>query len=113
MSGGCSSGGLKESCNKTLYKGKGDKGNCKNYRENNLSIAGKIYAYTLAESVLNDWEQIVDEQGALKSGWGWVDKIFTPKQKYEKIWKEKLIILAYVPSTGIWLRLIRKLCDRW
>src|SRR5678815_4221110 len=65
-----------------LYKGKGDKGNIRNYRGISLlSVIGKIYAGILVERVRRVTEGLIgEEQGAFRSGRGCVDQIFTLKQ---------------------------------
>src|SRR5678815_3019926 len=74
-----------------LYKGKGDKGNCRNYIGISLlSVVGKIYAFILVERVRRVTEGLIgEEQGAFRSGRGCVDQIFTLKQMIEKMRKKK------------------------
>ena len=74
-----------------LYKGKGDKGNCRNYRVFSLlSVVGKIYAGVLVERVRRVTEGLIgEEQGAFRSSRGCVDQIFILKQMIEKIRERK------------------------
>ena len=69
-----------------LYKGKGEKTECKNYRGISLLIVvGKIYVRILVDRVrrvtgdLNE-----DEQGGFRAGRVYVVQIFTLKQIGEK-----------------------------
>ena len=73
-----------------LYKGKGEKGNCRNYRGISLlSVVGKVYAGILVDRVRRVTEDMIgEEQCAFRSGRGCVDQIFTLKQMSEKM-KEK------------------------
>ena len=70
-----------------LYKGKGEKGECKNYRGISLlSVVGKVYASILAERVRKITESLMDdEQGGFRKGRGCVDQIFALKQVCEKV----------------------------
>ena len=74
-----------------LYKGKGEKGVCRNYRGISLlSVVGKIYAGILVERVRRVTEDMIgEEQGAFRSGRGCVDQIFTLKQMSEKMREKK------------------------
>jgi hypothetical protein len=74
-----------------LYKGKGEKGNCRNYRGISLlSVVGKVYAGILVERVRRVTEGLIgEEQGAFRSGRGCVDQIFTLKQMIEKMREKK------------------------
>ena len=74
-----------------LYKGKGGKGSCRNYRGISLlSIVGKIYAGILIERVRRVTEGLIgEEQGAFRSGRGCIDQIFTLKQMSEKMREKK------------------------
>src|SRR5678815_366251 len=82
-----------------LYKGKGDKENCRNYRGKSLlSVVGKIYAGILVERVHRVAEGLIgEEQGALRSGRGCMDQIFTLKHMIEKMReKNKLLSLIHI-----------------
>ena len=74
-----------------LYKGKGEKGNCSNYRGISLlSVVGKLYAGILVERVRRVTEEMIgEEQGAFRSGRGCVYQIFTLKQMSEKMREKK------------------------
>ena len=69
-----------------LYKLKGEKSECKNYRGISLlSMVGKIYVGIPVDRV--HWmtgELIGDEQGGFRGGWGFVDQVLTLKQIGEK-----------------------------
>ena len=50
-----------------LYKGKGERTECKNYRGISLlSVVGKIYAVIVER--YSDWGSINDEQGSFRAG---------------------------------------------
>src|SRR5678815_4455924 len=74
-----------------LYKGKGDKGNCRNYRGISLSsVVGKVYAGILVERVRRVTGRLIgEEQGAFRSGRECVDQFFTLKQMTEKMREKK------------------------
>ena len=79
------SGGVPEdwkSVNVPLYKGKGERIECKNYRGISLlSVAGKIYVGILVDRVCGVIGGLIDdEQGGFRVGRGCVDEIFTLKQ---------------------------------
>ena len=65
-----------------LYKGKGERTECKNYRGISLlSVVGKIYAGNLVNRVRRVTGGLIDdEQGRFRAGRGYVDQIFTLKQ---------------------------------
>ena len=68
-----------------LYKGKGERTKCKNYRGISLlSLVGKIYAGILVDRVPRVTGLIDDEQGGFRAGRARVDQIFTLKQIGEK-----------------------------
>ena len=74
-----------------LYKWKGDRNDCKNYRRINLlSIPGKVYGRILIERVraLNEG-MIGEEQFGFRSGRGCVDQVFVMKQMREVLWEEQ------------------------
>ena len=82
-----------------LYKGKGDKGDCKNYRGISLlSIPGKVYGRILIERVRGMTEGMIDEeQCGFRRGRGCVDQVFTVKQLSEKyVGKGKDLFVAYM-----------------
>ena len=53
-----------------LYKGKGERTECKNYRGSGLSVVGKIYAGVLVDRVRNVTEAFMTSKG--NSGQGGV-----------------------------------------
>ena len=73
-----------------VYKGKGERTECKNYRGISLlSVVGKIYAGILVDRFLRVTGGLIDdEQAGFMAGRGCVDQIFTLKQIGEKA-KEK------------------------
>ena len=74
----------------TLYKGKGEKTECKNYRGINLSVVGNMYAGVLVDRVHRVTGGLIDdEQGNFRAGKGCVDQIFTLKQIGEKAREKK------------------------
>ena len=62
-----------------LYKGKGERTECKNCRGISLvSLVGKIYAGILVDRVRGVTGSLFDdEQGGFRTGRGCVDQIFT------------------------------------
>ena len=69
-----------------LYKGKGERTECKNYRGISLlSVVGKIYTGILVDNVRRVTRSLIDdEQGCFRAGRGCVDQIFTLKHMGEK-----------------------------
>ena len=65
-----------------LYKCKGERKECKNYKGNTLlKVIGKIYAGILINRVHRVTGGLIDEeQGGCREGRGCVDHIFTLKQ---------------------------------
>ncbi len=65
-----------------LYKGKGDKYECTNFRGISLlSVVGKVYDKVLIKSVREGTEGgICDEQGGFRRGRGCLDQIFAVRQ---------------------------------
>ena len=74
-----------------LYKGKGERTECKNYRVISLlSVVGKIYAGILVDRVRRMTGGLIDdEQRGFRAGRVCVDKIFTIKHIGEKARKKK------------------------
>ena len=82
-----------------IYKGKGDKSGCKNYRGISLlSIPGKVYGSILIEKVRSLTERLIgEEQCGFRSGRGCVDQVFVMKQMSEKfVGKNKSLYVAYM-----------------
>ena len=72
----------------SLYKDKGERKECRNYR--GISVVGKIYEGILVNRVRKVTEGLIDdEQGGFRAGRGYVDQIFTLKQIGEKTREEK------------------------
>ena len=69
-----------------IYKGKGSRDECGNYRGISLlSIPGKVYGRIVIERVMEITDgRISEEQGGFRSGRGCVDQIFTVKMLAEK-----------------------------
>ncbi len=65
-----------------LYKGKGDKYECTNFRDISLlSVVGKVYDKVLIKSVREGTEGVIcDEQGGFRRGRGGLDQIFAVRQ---------------------------------
>ena len=68
-----------------MYKGKGERNECKNYIAINLSVVRKIYLGIL----INRFHRVTgglidDDQGSFRAGRGCVDQIFTLKHIGEK-----------------------------
>ena len=81
-----------------IYKGKGDRSECKNYRGISLlSIPGKVYGRILIEKVRSLTERLIGEQCGFRSGWGCVDQVFVMKQMSEKfVDKNKCLYVTYM-----------------
>ena len=82
-----------------LYKGKGSRDECGNYRGISLlSIPGKVYGRIVIERVMEITEgRISEEQGGFRKGRGCVDQIFTVKMLTEKyLMKGKKLYAAFM-----------------
>ena len=82
-----------------IYKGKGDRRECKNYRGISLlSIPGKVYRRILIEKVHSLTEGLIgQEQCGFRSGRGCVDQVFVMKQMRKKfVDKDKSFYVAYM-----------------
>ena len=75
-----------EACIVPLYKGKGDKYECGNYRGISLlSVIGKLYGRILIERISDVTEcAIGEEQCGFRKGRGCVDQVFAVRQVCEK-----------------------------
>ena len=75
-----------DSCLVPIYKGKGDRAQCNNYRGISLlSVVGKVYGKVLIERVKMLTEEIIsEEQGGFRKGRGCVDQVFTLRTLIEK-----------------------------
>ena len=82
-----------------VYKGKGSRSECGNYRGISLlSIAGKVYGKIIIERVQQITKmRIREEQGAFKKERGCVDQIFTLRMTVEKmLTKGKKVYAAFM-----------------
>ena len=72
----------KKACIVPIYKGKGCKNECKNYRGISLlSIPGKAYGRVLIQRLMEETEETIgEEQCSFRKGRGCVDQIFTLRQ---------------------------------
>ena len=69
----------KKACIVPIYKGKGSKLECKNYRGISLlSIPGKIYGRIIIQRVVSETQDLIgEEQCSFRQGKGCVDQRFT------------------------------------
>ena len=74
-----------------LYKGKGERKECSNYRGISLlNVVGKIYEGILVVRVRKVTEGLIDDkQGGFRTEKGCVDQVFTLKQIGEKAREKK------------------------
>ncbi|MFA0954709.1 RNA-directed DNA polymerase, partial [Klebsiella pneumoniae] len=82
-----------------LYKGKGERCSCKNYRGISLlSVPGKVYGRLVIARVQEKTQQkISDVQGGFMPGRGCTDQIFTVQQIIEKcVAVRKKVYMAFV-----------------
>jgi len=82
-----------------VYKGKGSRNECGNYRGISLlSIAGKVYGKIVTERVQQITEcRISEEQGGFRKGRGCVDQIFSLRMTVEKmLTKGKKVYAAFM-----------------
>ena len=89
----------RKACIVPIYKGKGCKMECRNYRGISLlSIPGKIYGRIIIQRIMRATEEMVgEEQCSFRKGRGCVDQIFTLRQMCEKICeKGKQLYLCFV-----------------
>ena len=94
-----------------IYKGKGDRSECKNYRGISLmSIPGKVYGRILIEKVCSLTERLIGEdQCRFRSGRGCVDQMFVMKQMSEKfVEKNKSLYVAYMDLEKVYDRVDRE-----
>ena len=97
-----------------IYKGKGDRSICKNYRGRSiLSIPGKVYGRILIEKVHSLTEGLIGkEQCGFRSGRGCVDQVFVMKQRSEKfVDKNKCLYVTYMNLENVYDRVDRE--ARW
>lgn len=82
-----------------LYKGKGDKAECKNHRGISLlSVLGKLYGRLVIERIREETDSKVwDTQGGFRPGRGCTDQIFSLQQIVEKyLSRNKRVYCAFV-----------------
>jgi len=82
-----------------VYKGKGSRNECGNYRGISLlSIAGKVYGKIVTKRVQQITEcRISEEQGGFRKGRGCVDQIFSLRMTVEKmLTKGKKVYAAFM-----------------
>ncbi len=79
-----------------LYKGKGNREECNNYRGISLlSVPGKIYGRILNERMIKITDKRVGaEQGGFRKGRGCVDQIFAVKINVEKYLEKDIKLFA-------------------
>ena len=93
-----------------LYKGKGERTECKNYRGIILfNVVGKIHVEILVDRILRVTGGLIDdEQGDFRVGRVFVDQTFTLKQRESMREKMQCVCVLY-----IWRRhMIGKLCGK-
>lgn len=74
----------------SLYKEKGSKSDCKNYRGISLlSIIGKVYAKIVTDHV-NRISKPHAVEGGFRKETGCLDQIFTPTQVVEEVLEKKM-----------------------
>ena len=93
-----------------LYKGKGSRQDCINYRGISLlSVVGKLYAKVLIERVVNETdEKVWDAQAGFRKGMGCTDQVFSLRcivEKYLAI--NKKIYCAFVDLEKAYDRVVR------
>ena len=94
-------------CVVPLYKGKGDKLECSNYRGISLmSVVGKLYGRVLINRVMRLTEERVgEEQGGFRKGRGCMDQVFTLRMIGEKcLEKQREVFVCFLD--------LEKACDR-
>ena len=94
-----------------IYKSKGDRSECKNYREINLlSIPREMYGIILIEKVSSLTEGLIgEEQYGFRSGRGYVDQVLVMKQMSEKFGdKNKSLYVACVDLEKLYDRVDRE-----
>ena len=88
-----------EACIVPLYKGKGDKYECGNYRGISLlSVVGKLYGRVLINRISGATDCVIgDEQCGFRRGRGCVDQVFAVRQVCEKaIERGKEVVWAFM-----------------
>jgi hypothetical protein len=96
---------------KPIYKGKGMKMECKNYRGISLSsIAGKVFARILVDRVRRlTNKKLSVEQSGFREGMGCIDQIFSVRQVVEKyLEKGKKVYSAFIDLEKAYDKVSRK-----
>ncbi len=94
-----------------LYKGKGKREECNNYRGISLlSVPGKIYGRILNEEMMKITDKSVGaEQGGFRKGRGCVDQIFAVKIVVEQyLEKDRKLFAAFMDLEKMYDRVDRK-----
>src|ERR1700755_3177614 len=100
-----------DACVVPIYKGKGDKMACKNYRGISLlSVVGKIYGKVLVAKVKElTRERVGEEQGGVREGRGCVDQVFTLRMIGEKLReKDRVGYVCFMDLEKAYDRVCRK-----
>ena len=94
-----------------IYKGKGNRRECKNYRGISLlSIPGKVFGRILIEKIRSLTDGLIGEEHCgFRSGRGCVDQVFVMKQMSEKfVDKDKSLYVAYMDLEKAYHRVDRE-----
>ena len=89
----------KKACIVPLYKGKGSRFECQNYRGISLlSVVGKVYGRILIDRVRKSTDEAIgEEQCGFRQGRGCIDQIFAVRQICEKyMMKQKDVYMAFM-----------------
>jgi hypothetical protein len=100
-----------DACIVPLYKGKGDKYVCSNFRGISLlSVVGKVYGRVLIERIRRETESVIgEEQCGFRSGRGCVDQVFAVRQVVEKyLEKGKDVFWAFMDLEKAYDRIDRE-----
>src|ERR1700755_2886271 len=100
-----------DACIVPIYKGKGDRMACKNYRGISLlSVVGRIYGRVLVDRVKElTRERVGEEQGGFREGRGCVDQVFTLRTIVEKLReKERVGYVCFMNLEKAYDRVCRK-----
>lgn len=86
----------KKACTVPIYKGKGSKIECKNYRGKSLlSIPGKVYGRIIIQRIIKETEGLIgEEQCSFRQGRGCVDQMFSLRQ----LWRGVSLPLSSHPA---------------
>ncbi len=81
-----------------LYKGKGNRGECNNYRGISLlSVPGKIYGRILNERMMNITDKSVGDEQGFQKGRGCMDQLFAVKILMERyLEKDRKLFAAFM-----------------